>query len=330
MTTAQKPADLAKPEIVSHGETRALVLQIPDKSISVKIDSGVPDWVSPSIQIFVAILAAAASVGTILWQIRKQRDLALKQQTETTKAELRLDAYREFQKLYAEFNASQRVAVQLRLMFSAFQQNSRGMQGNIPVAPIQYREPIFRATLNRLTDNAVQLIFFLERHAPLLPGFEIFKLAFGAALNDVKNDYAKLQPVMLRWLPIDNPNYGSQPNVPQFVRCPTITTDAVSEFGSAMEPMLKSIALLECWASDLSIDLQNHLLGKYADQQVAHREPIDPDFFVVTSDTKQRDSLTKHFMEQTEYGRNASAAQDWARQEQLRNNRGQTTFSEQA
>lgn len=317
MTTAQKQVDIPKPEIVSHGETRALVLQVPDKSISVKIDSGVPDWVSPSIQIFVAILAATASVGTILWQMRKQRELALRQQIEITKAELRLDAYREFQKLYAEFNAGQRVEGSIRMMHVALQQNLKGTQEKIPVSPIQYREPIFRTSLNKLTDNTVQLVFFLERHAPLLPGFEIFKLAFGAAVNDVNNGYAKLQPVLLRWLPIENPNYGLQSNVPQFIHCPAITADAVDEFSNAMEPILKSIGLLECWTSDMSVDLQNHLLGEYADQRVKHREPIDPDFIVVTSDPKQQDSLTKHFMEKTEYGRNWNTAQDWARQEQL-------------
>lgn len=318
MTTAQKQAGLPKPEVALHGETKALVLQVPDKPITIKIDSGVPDWVSPSIQVFVAIIAATVSVIVILLQMRKQRELTLKQQIETTKAELRLDAYREFQKLYAELNASQRVAVEIRSMFIALQQNAKGMQESIPVTPIQYREPTFRTSLNKLTNNVVQLIFFLERHAPLLPGFEIFKLAFGTALSEMNNGYAKLQPVLLKWLPIDNPNYGSQPNAPQFIHCPTITTNAVSEFSNAMESMLKPIGLFECWASDFSIDLQNHLLGEYADQHVLHREPIDPDFFVVTSEPKQRDSLTKYFMEKTEYGRNWSAAQDWARQEQLR------------
>ena len=53
-------------------ETKALTLQMPEKSILVKIDSGVPDWVSPSIQIVVAILAVLASVWTILWQMKKK------------------------------------------------------------------------------------------------------------------------------------------------------------------------------------------------------------------------------------------------------------------
>lgn len=309
-----------KPEIRSPQESKALVLQVPDKAITVKVDSGVPDWVSPSIQIGVAILAATASVGTILWQMRKQRELTLKQQRETTKAQLRLDAYRELQKLYAALNASQHVSVDIRLMFTAFQQQVEWTRQNIPITPIQYREPVFRVALNRLTNNTIKLIFFLERHAPLLPGFEIFKLALGAACDEVNAGYHELQSVLLRWLPMENPSYGVQTNAPQFVRCPTITTEAVGEFQVAMEPILKSIGLLECWVSDLSIDIQNHLLGDYADQHVMHRVPIDPDFFVVTVDPKKRELLTKHFMEKTAYGRNWCAAQDWAKQEQLRKN----------
>ena len=310
-----------KPELTSPQETKALVLQVPDKAIIVKVDSGVPDWVSPSIQIGVAILAATASVGTILWQMRKQRELTLKQQQEATKAHLRLDAYREFQKLYADFNANLRVSVNIRLMFAAFQQQLEGAQKNIPVSPIQYREPIFRADLDKLSNHTIELVYFLERHAPLLPGFEIFKTAFGSALNDVRGDFGKFQAVLLRWLPIENPNFGIQANVQQFLYCPAITSAAVEEFQVSMEPILKSIALLECWASDLSIDIQNHLLGEYADQYVMHRVPIDSDYFVVTSDSNQRESLEKHFMNDTEFGRAASAAQGWAQREQAKKER---------
>jgi hypothetical protein len=298
-------------------ETRTLVLQVPDKALAVKIDSGVPGWVSPSIQIVVSIIAAAVSVGTILWQMRKQRELTLEQQKKETKAQLRLEAYREFQRIYAEFNVSQKPAVEIRLILAALQTQLHGIANNIPVIPIQYREQIFRNLLNQLSNNAIELVFFLERHAPLLPGFEVFKLAFGAALDEIRQNYIIFQSVLFRWLPIDNPNYSPQSTVPPFLYCPTITTEAVSEFQENMEPILKSLGRLECWASDLSIELQNHLLGDYADQNVAHRIPIDLDYFVVTSSQEQREELTRYFHEETEYGRKASAAEAWARNEQL-------------
>ncbi len=303
-------------------ETKALVLQVPDKALVVKIDSAVPDWISPSIQIVVSIIAATVSVGTILWQMRKQRELTLEQQKKETKAQLRLEAYREFQRLYAEFNASQKPAVEVRLILAALQIQLHGIANNIPVAPMQYREPAFRNMLDRLSNNAIELVFFLERHAPLLPGFDVFKLAFGAALDEIRQNYIKFQAVLFRWLPIDNPNYSPQGSVPQFLYCPTITSDAISEFQENMGPILKSLGRLECWASDLSIELQNHLLGDYADQRVEHRVPIDPDYLVVTVDSAHREKLMRYFNEETDYGQKARAAEAWARDEQLRRMEG--------
>lgn len=313
MTTAQKQAGLPS-EVALHGETKALILQVPDKSIAVRLDTGVPDWVSPLIQIVVAVLGVLA----ILWQIKNQNKLSLKQHIDTTKAQLRLDAYREFQKIFTEFSASQKVSVDIRLMRVGFQTQLEGRQQNIPVTPLQYREPKFRNALNQLTNNAIDLVFFLERHAPLLPGFEVFKLALGAAISDVNRNYVKFQAVLLRWLPIENPNYGIQIDALQFLYLPIITAKAQEEFQVEMDPILKSIGQLECWASDLSIDIQNHLLGDYADHKVAHRIPIDPDYLVVTSNPQSCEELTRYFKEETEYGRSSSAAEAWARSEQLK------------
>ncbi len=224
--------------------------------------------------------------------------------------------------VYAEFNASQKPAVEVRLILAALQIQLHGIANNIPVAPMQYREPAFRNMLDRLSNNAIELVFFLERHAPLLPGFDVFKLAFGAALDEIRQNYIKFQAVLFRWLPIDNPNYSPQGSVPQFLYCPTITSDAISEFQENMEPILKSLGRLECWASDLSIELQNHLLGDYADQRVEHRVPIDPDYLVVTVDSAHREKLMRYFNEETDYGQKARAAEAWARDEQLRRMEG--------
>lgn len=141
--------------VSSKSETNALTLQIPEKSIVVKIDSGIPDWVSPTIQIVVAILAALASVLTILWQMKKQREHTLEQQRQITKSQLRLEAYRDFQKIYAPFLESSLIEIEIRLIFIAFQTQLDNAQLGLSNSPIQYREPKFREKLQEHLNNAI-------------------------------------------------------------------------------------------------------------------------------------------------------------------------------
>jgi hypothetical protein len=307
--------ELPKTLIPQKSETQAVVLQLSEKPVVVKIDSGVPDWVSPAIQIAVAILAACASVGAILWQMKKQREHTLEQQKQITKSQLRLEAYREFQKIYAPFLETSLIEVEIQLIFSAFQRQLDNTQQGFPATPIQYREPNFREQLEKHLSNAIELTFYIERHAPLLPNFDVFKRAFSVAHYEIQKDRRTLQATMLRWFPMEHANFKINPDVPQFVNNPEITSDAVKEFEIVMQPILDSLGLLKVWAMDLAVELQNHLLGDYAECKVSHREPIDPKFFVVS--ISRYDALMRYFDEETDQGRNTKLIEDSVRQEQL-------------
>ena len=302
------------PLILDKSENKALTLQIPEKSILVKVDSGVQDWVSPTIQIVVAILAAFASVGTILWQMKKQREHTLEQQKQITKSQLRLEAYRDFQKIYAPFLESSLIEIEIRLIFIAFQRQLDNAQLGFPDTPVQYREPNFREKLEGHLNNAIELTFYIERHAPLLPKFDVFTKAFSVAHYEIQKDRRKLQEVLLRWLPIDNPDFTKYLGASQFINNPKLSVEAVKEFEAVMEPTLDSLGLLKIWAMDLTVELQNHLLGDYADCKVSHREPIDSKFFVVSID--KYNNLMKYFDEQTEQGQNIKQMQRGIKQEQ--------------
>jgi hypothetical protein len=316
MQNKSNSIELPKTLAPQKSETQAVVLQLSEKPVLVKIDSGVPDWVSPAIQIAVAILAASASVGAILWQMKKQREHTLEQQKQITKSQLRLEAYREFQKIYAPFLETSSIGVEIRLIFSAFQRQLDNTQQGFPVTPIQYREASFREKLNEHINNAIELIFYIERHAPLLPNFEVFKRAFSVAHHEIRKDRQSLEDTMLRWLPMEHPNFKINPGAPQFMNNPEITSNAVKEFETVMQPILDSLDLLKLWAMDLAIELQNHLLGDYADCKVSHRQPIDSKFFVVSID--KYETLMKYFDEETEQGRKVKLAEESAWQEQLR------------
>lgn len=110
----------------------------------------------------------------------------------------------------------------------------------------------------------------------------MFKKAFSTAHHEIQKDIRGLQKVMVRWLPVDNPDFAKHLGESEFITNPKLTEEAVKEFEQVMEPILDSLGLLKIWAMDLSVELQNHLLGDYADCKVSHREPLDHKFFVVS------------------------------------------------
>lgn len=60
---------------------------------------------------------------------------------------------------------------------------------------------------------------------------------------------------------------------------------------------------------DLAIETQNYLLGDYAEETVKRRKPIDPRYFVVTRDPKDRPDLDAKF-QNTDYMRNGFSSRN--------------------
>lgn len=129
-----------------------------------------------------------------------------------------------------------------------------------------------------------------------------------------KKDRQSLQDTLLRWLPMENLNFNSRAS--RFINNPIITLADVKEFETVMQPILDTLELLKLWVMDLAIELQNHLLGGYADCKVFHRKPTDPKFLIVSID--KYNFLMKYFDEEIEQGQKVKLAEESAWQEQLR------------
>lgn len=288
-------------------ETRATTLQLAGNDFPVRITSTPDDYIGPSIQIAVAILSAAASAMVIIWQMRRQKKQADKQHVKTVQAELRLDAYRDYLIVNRNFSETQTINTQILLMRSAFSGAIEQYQNICFQSPLIPRTPAFMEVATKHIKNAIALVFFLERYESLLPRFEVYKLALNAALHEINKVYSQLFPVLLKWLPIDNPNFDRVAGAPAFLQIPIITDEALSEFNQAAAPIEKALGQLECWTSDLAVDLQNYLLGEYADQKVKKREPIDIDtYFIISIEPDKSVELARYFNEETEWGRSQS------------------------
>jgi hypothetical protein len=301
--------DVSHAKLGSLQEAQANCLQPTGNDFPVRITSTPSDYLGPSIQIAVAILSAAASAMIIIWQMRRQKTLSEIQHRENIRAELRLDAYRDFQIVNRNFCDTNTVNVEnlIRFIRSAFAGAIEQYKNIHFQAPLTQRAPAFMEAITKHSQDAIAFVLFLERYDSLLPRFEVYNLALNSALHDVRRTSIELFYVLLKWLPIDNPNFNKGVvGVSAFLQAPTITEEALGEFNAAAAPLEKSLGQLQCWTADLAMDLQNHLLGDYADKKVIKRNPIDNTFFTISIDTDKNAAQIKYFNEETEWGRNAT------------------------
>jgi hypothetical protein len=201
-------------------------------------------------------------------------------------------------------------------MKTAFSIAIAQVKSKMPQTPLLQRTPEFMAAYSKHGTNIIALIYFLERYESLLPGFEVYKLALSSALHDAREASSRLFSVLLKWLPIENPNSEKVIGAAAFMWLPLITDEALSELNQAAAPLEKALGQLDCWALDLAVDVQNYLLGEYADQIVKKRQPIDDEtYFTISIDQDKSVALKKYFNEETEWGRNAAKVDQEVRRE---------------
>lgn len=275
--------------------TQAVTVQLPKGDLNVRVTGAPTDYLTPAIQIIVAVFSVAASAGVILWQMRRQHDQAIEQHHLNVKADLRLDAYRDFQSCFRQFTDTGNPALDIASLRTAFSIAIDQLESNMQQYPPIWRAPVVMEKLNNHTGHAIDLIFFLERYESLLPGFDIFKTAISCALHDIRSATQPFHQMLIKWLPMEHPDYGRNPNAPQFINRPTITDIALKELNAVSESLEKALNQLQTWTIDLSVEAQNRLLGEYSDQRVKRREAPDQTFFTVTADAADRKRLDELF-----------------------------------
>jgi hypothetical protein len=305
----------AMPHLASQATPNRLIemATVPSKGVPIRVVETPTDYLTPSIQIGTTVLTAAVSVAVIIYQLSRQQRQVIAQHKRSVKADLQLDAYRDFQSAirpYSDSGSPTATIASIRTALSIAIDRSRAGEVQFPV---HYRTPAFMAEVSRHSDSAIALIFFLERYEALLIGFDIFKAAIGSALNDVHAALLPFQAMLSRWLPIENPEAARNPSAPAFIYRPEITPQTLAEFEAAAEPLEVALGRLQCWISDLSVEVQNHLLGDYADQRVKRRSAPDQTYFTVTAAPEDRQRLDKLFNAMP-YMQRALAAQDHATQ----------------
>lgn len=294
-----------------HGNTRSVVLQVPKTPIPVQVKDPGFDWLGFGASAAVAIMSALLSYVAIRWQVKRQHGEAVEQHKKTVKADLRLGAYRDFQEALSKYYEQEAPDVRLRLIRNQFEMAVLATDRGEVQYPLPARVLDFGHRLNNYLNHLMPLIFFIERYESMMPGFDIFRTALSCALHDVHRSRVRIDSFLTYWLPMD----GRDPSGnPVLLNQRLITKHALEHFDPAAANMIDAIGFTRVWVMDLAVETQNYLLGDYAEKTVKRREPIDPRYFVVTSDPKDRADLDAKF-QNTDYMRSASDSQLLATQQ---------------
>lgn len=303
-TVAAKPlATALGSQAKATAATQAVIVQAPHESVPVKITASPTDYVGPSVAFGGSLVVGFIGWCVVRWQLNRQRVDAQSQHRANTKAQLRLDAYRDFQVALGRLYACDFPDVQIMLIRNQLENAINLSQHGYPIQ-ISARVMDFGKVLNAFMVAINDLTFFIERYESLLPGFDIFKTAFGCAMHDVRKHRPALDAVLVRWLPMDGVDQDGHPIT---LNQRKIEPVALQEFDSATKPMSTALGQARVWVMDLAIDAQNFLLGDYADKPVSRRQPVDQTYFTVTNDPVARDRLDALF-DNTDYARSNAAS----------------------
>jgi hypothetical protein len=135
------------------------------------------------------------------------------------------------------------------------------------------------------------LVILIERWQIVDPRLNVFKLAFGSALHDIRDAWTPLNRIVGTVVG-PAPGIGPPPPVPKLV---------LSDVKTASTQVIDAASKLSAWVADFQLEMQAFALSGLFKNRVAHRVPLDPDYFVIRLD--QAKALTEYFETRTAWGR---------------------------
>jgi len=138
-------------------------------------------------------------------------------------------------------------------------------------------------------------MIIIERWQIIDPRLHVFRLAFGSAVHDLREAWAPLSRILSTVVP---PVVGGE--VPQ-----PVGKLVLGDVKVASTQVIDAASKLSAWVADFQLEMQALALSDLFKNPVVHREPLDPDYFVVRLD--QAKALTDYFEKHTGWGREIAA-----------------------
>jgi len=152
------------------------------------------------------------------------------------------------------------------------------------------RFPDFLTKHNEFTDALNVIINIIETHEVINPNFKVFRYALLSSTDSLITTFSYLSEKYISFLPIDY-----EQNV--IFNMPNPAT--LQEIEKLSNEYIYNCNDLSCFIYDLSIECQNHLLGRLYKNQVNVRWPIDPNHLAINFQCKSFDEWIKYFENDT-------------------------------
>lgn len=213
----------------------------------------------------VAVLGIGAAAAVAFHQITKQARMGLK-----------VDLYREIlAALDRQGDAERALSTKLRVLNSLIgvwllPDEFPGAQPLVPNT--SWAE--LNELIARCQTDAADLMILIEKWMIVDPRLDIFRMAFGVGLRDLRAAWAPLSHSVGRVVP-------PAPGLPSPARPPDQTLEHVKE---RCDDVLTAASKVSAWAADFQVEVQALLLSDLFKNPLIHREPLDPEYFVIRLD----------------------------------------------
>ncbi len=262
--------------------------------------TGLKDFIEPIVQIAAAFLAA----WVVIWQVGKQREGELFLQKENLKTDFKIKLHGEIEEKISKLSDATVVAGGIKWRLSSgFTMQQASIDQGIQPAPLSSEMSEFNSAYNQLAQDTIEVIKVIEKYEIIEPAIKIFQTAFNVTITDLRNAYSPLMLELLNVLPQRSPDGQN------IIYKPAATPAQMMRINQLADTYWEATNEIGSFVYDFRIEIQNLLLGTIFEHRIPKRNPLDPKYVVITTDSESVAKLQKYFEEETAWGRDKRAAE---------------------
>jgi hypothetical protein len=205
---------------------------------------------------------------------------------------LKVDLYREIiSAVEKQSDAERELSTKLRVLNSlmaVWQMPEQFPGAQLPTPNTSWAE--LNELFFKCQHQAADLMILIEKWQIVDPRLDIFRMAFGVGLRDLREAWTPLSHLVSAVV-------AAMPGLPppQLPR-----KDALEKVKAASDGVLNAASKVSAWVADFQLEVQGVLLSDLFPNELQHREPLDPELFVVRLD--HADKLKDYFENNTPWG----------------------------
>jgi hypothetical protein len=241
-------------------------------------------------------VAAFLGFGGLIRQIRSQGKLSNDAIAENERRKLKAKMYEDSIAITRELvDNGISFSTMLRTMMVQLEVAARAHAVNLGYNPPSARFPSLLREYSEFTDAAHRFIFLIENSRIIDPRILVFRTAMSTVLHDTgKIMHSDFVLHVMPSLPTERADGQLFDYTP-----PSI--EGVMTIKGLSERVLSAISNATAYVEDYLVELQNHLLGDLFNNEITHRQPIDPASKVIT--LANSNELEAWFSNNTDWGK---------------------------